>query len=171
MTTKALCDSHHVGCLCTFSTLIKTKIKFSSYIWKFRMKQLQRSYMTITASSYEYMGKYLRISSYIRKPFATLQLLHSEFPYRWGKFYFLFYQCKRPPTAAAGIARRSQLSSPSKGRWVRSIKAGGVDRPSQYKLNLPGHSPPAELGRTPCWAALHSIRPLWPLSLLLTVYN
>ncbi len=23
----------------------------------------------------------------------TLQLLHSEFPYIWGKFYFLFYQC------------------------------------------------------------------------------
>jgi hypothetical protein len=24
----------------------------------------------------------------------TLQLLHSEFPYIWGKFDFLFYQCK-----------------------------------------------------------------------------
>ncbi len=36
------------------------------------------------------MGKYLRISSYIRKPFL---MLHSEFPYLWGKFYFLFYQC------------------------------------------------------------------------------
>jgi hypothetical protein len=23
----------------------------------------------------------------------TLQLLHSEFPYRRGKFYFIFYQC------------------------------------------------------------------------------
>ncbi len=23
----------------------------------------------------------------------TLQLLHSEFPYTWGKFYFIFYQC------------------------------------------------------------------------------
>ncbi len=23
----------------------------------------------------------------------TLQLLHSEFPYIWGKFYFLFYHC------------------------------------------------------------------------------
>jgi hypothetical protein len=36
----------------------------------------------LTASSY--MGKYLRISSYIRKPnysYTTLQLLHSEFPY------------------------------------------------------------------------------------------
>ncbi len=24
----------------------------------------------------------------------TLQLLHSEFPYIWGKFDFLFYQCE-----------------------------------------------------------------------------
>jgi hypothetical protein len=43
------------------------------------------------------MGKYLRISSYIRKPFLilymTLQLIHSEFPYIWGTFDFLFYQC------------------------------------------------------------------------------
>ena len=26
----------------------------------------------------------------------TLQLLHSEFPYIWVKFYFLFYQCGYP---------------------------------------------------------------------------
>ncbi len=40
-----------------------------------------------------YMGLYLLISSYILgSPFSymTLQLLHSEFPYRWGKFNFLF---------------------------------------------------------------------------------
>jgi hypothetical protein len=47
-------------------TLIKKKIKFSSYIRKFRVEQLQ-SHIWLTASSY--MGKYLRISSYIRKPF------------------------------------------------------------------------------------------------------
>ncbi len=47
-------------------TLIKKKMKFSSYIRKFRMEQLQ-SHLWPTASSY--MGKYLRISSYIRKPF------------------------------------------------------------------------------------------------------
>ncbi len=42
------------------------------------------------------MTKYLRISSYIRKPFLymTLQLLHSEYPYIWEKLYFLFYQCR-----------------------------------------------------------------------------
>ncbi len=46
--------------------LIKKKIKFSSYIGKFRSEQLQ-SHIWLTASSY--MGKYLRISSYIREPF------------------------------------------------------------------------------------------------------
>ncbi len=68
------------------STLIKKKIKLSSYIKKFRMGQLQ-SHIWLTASSY--MGKHLRISSCL-----TLQLLHFEFPYIWGKSYFLFYQCK-----------------------------------------------------------------------------
>ncbi len=41
-------------------------LKFSSYIRKFRMEQLQ-SDIWLTASSY--MGKYLRISSYIMKHF------------------------------------------------------------------------------------------------------
>ncbi len=50
----------------TTYALIKKKIKFSSYIRKFRMGQLQNDIWK-TASSY--MGKYLRISSYIRKPF------------------------------------------------------------------------------------------------------
>ncbi len=33
----------------------------------------------------------------------TLQLLHSQFPYIWGKFYFLFYQCSLKLTAASFI--------------------------------------------------------------------
>ena len=53
--------------ICSFvSSLIKKKIKFSSYIRKFRMEQLQ-SHIWLTASSY--IGKYLLISSYIGKPF------------------------------------------------------------------------------------------------------
>ncbi len=36
---------------------------------------------------------------------------------------------------------------------IQSGKAGGMDRPSQYKPHLPGHSPPAKLGRTPCRGA------------------
>ncbi len=72
-------------------TLIKKEIKFSSYIMKFRMEQLQ-SHIWLTASSYKV--KYLRISSCIRK-YMTLQLLHSEFLHTsiWGKFYCLFHQC------------------------------------------------------------------------------
>jgi len=70
------------------------KIKFSSYIRKFRM-ELLRSHIWLTASSY--MVKYLHISPYtvLGSPssYMTLQLLHSESPYKWGKSYFLFYQC------------------------------------------------------------------------------
>ncbi len=47
-------------------TLIKKKIKFSSYIRKFRREQLQR-HILLKASAY--VGKYLLISSCIRKPF------------------------------------------------------------------------------------------------------
>ncbi len=32
----------------------------------------------------------------IPSSYMTFQLLHSEFPYIWGKFYFLFYQCILP---------------------------------------------------------------------------
>ncbi len=71
-------------------TLIKKKNKFSSYLGKFRVEQLQ-SHIWLTASSS--LTKYLLISSYIRKPFLTLQQLHSEFPYIEWKFYFIFYQC------------------------------------------------------------------------------
>jgi hypothetical protein len=69
------------------------KIKFSSYIGKFRLEQLQ-IHIWLTASSY--MGKYLRISSYIRKSFliyvwlATAPLWISLY---MRKFDFLFYQC------------------------------------------------------------------------------
>jgi hypothetical protein len=45
-------------------TLIKKKIKFASYIKKFR-KSVAKSYMTYGLLIYV---KYLRISSYIRKP-------------------------------------------------------------------------------------------------------
>ncbi len=65
------------------------KIKFSSYLRKFRGKQLQ-SHIWLMASSY--MGKYLRIFSYIRKPFllydfATAPLWISLY---MRKFWFSF---------------------------------------------------------------------------------
>ncbi len=56
------------------------------------MEQLQ-SHKGLSDSSY--MGKYLRVSSYIiGSPFSytTLQLLHISVYIR--KFYFLFYQCR-----------------------------------------------------------------------------
>ncbi len=70
-------------------TLIKRKIQLSSYVRKFRMEQLQ-SHIWLTASSY--MGKYLRISSYIRKlfliyDFATVPLLISLY---MRKIWFSF---------------------------------------------------------------------------------
>ncbi len=75
------------------TTLIKKKIKCSSYIGKFRMEQLQ-SHIWLRAPPY--IGKYLRISSYIRKPFliydfATAPLWISLY---MKKYDFLFYQCR-----------------------------------------------------------------------------
>jgi hypothetical protein len=40
------------------------------------------------------------------------------------------------------------LTAPNRKKFIRG-EAGGKDRPSQYKSLLPGHSPPAKLGRTP----------------------
>ncbi len=72
--------------------LMKKKRKFSSYKRKFRMEQLQ-SHIWLTASSY--MGKYLRISSYIRKPFLIYDFATAPF---WISLYmtkilYSFYQC------------------------------------------------------------------------------
>jgi hypothetical protein len=54
--------------------LIKKKIKFSSYIMKFTMEQLQKSYMTNGVCAFpQILG---RPSSYM-----TLQLLPAEFPF------------------------------------------------------------------------------------------
>ncbi len=69
------------------NALIKKEKKFSSYIRKFRRDRLQ-SHIWLTASSY--MVKYLRISSYIRKPFLLYDSA-SEFPHIYKeKFVFFF---------------------------------------------------------------------------------
>ncbi len=53
---------------------------------------LMRKYLTI-----HNMVKYLRISSYTvlgcPSSYMILPPIPSEFPYIWGKFHFLFYQC------------------------------------------------------------------------------
>jgi hypothetical protein len=55
------------------------------------------------------MRKWANISLYMRRPLViyVLQLLHFEFPYIWGKFYFLFYQCGA--WAAIRIWTRTQV--------------------------------------------------------------
>ncbi len=67
--------------LCLLCALIKKKIKFSLYIRKFRVEQLQ-SHIWLTASSY--MGKYLRISSYIKKPFLIYDFATAPL---WSSLY------------------------------------------------------------------------------------
>ncbi len=62
-TLSSLSPSLCFNCCC-IPTQIKNKIKFSLYLRKFRR---DRYHIWLTASSY--MVKYLRISSYIRKPF------------------------------------------------------------------------------------------------------
>jgi hypothetical protein len=53
-----------------------------------------KPYMTNCLLKYDHI-LYVRISSYIMKPFLIydLQQLQSEFPDIWGKIYFIFYQC------------------------------------------------------------------------------
>ncbi len=60
------CSVLHTALYSMYCTLIKNKIKFSSYIRKFTLDRLQ-SHIWLTTSSY--MVKYLRLFSYIRKPF------------------------------------------------------------------------------------------------------
>ncbi len=72
----------------------ENQIFLIQFIRKFRVEQLQ-SHIWLTASSY--MGKYLRISPYMRRPFliydfATGPLWISLYTV-WGKFYFIFSQC------------------------------------------------------------------------------
>jgi hypothetical protein len=73
----------------------KKKIKFSSYIRKIKMEQLQ-CHIWLTASSY--MGKYLRIFSYsiyrYQDALPHIWLSNCSTPYIWGKFDFLFIQCR-----------------------------------------------------------------------------
>jgi hypothetical protein len=53
-----------------------------------------KSYMRKGFLIYEEMRKYFPIyEEAVSHICMTLQLLHSTFPYIWGKFDFLFYQC------------------------------------------------------------------------------
>ncbi len=70
---------------CTYKrTNVRTEnIKFSSYTRKFRMEQLQlQGHIWLTA--FAYMGKYLRISSLIRKPFLLYDFATAPL---WNSLY------------------------------------------------------------------------------------
>jgi hypothetical protein len=77
-----------------YHALIK-KSNFPHIYKEIQNGAVAKSYMTNGSS---YMGKYLRISSYIRKPFLilymTLQLLHSEFPDYEENLIFFFIKVK-----------------------------------------------------------------------------
>ncbi len=68
-------------------TLIKKNRKIFSYIRKFSGAI---AYMRKGFLMYEEMRKYLTIYEEGVSHIVTLQLIHSEFPYVLGKFYFLF---------------------------------------------------------------------------------
>jgi hypothetical protein len=99
--------------------LIKKKIKFSSYIGKFRVEQLQ-SHIWLTASSSPHIwGNIFAFPHILGSPssYMTLQLPHSEFLYIWGKFYFIFYQCiVRLPCEQFSLHLKNSLQLP----WITS---------------------------------------------------
>ncbi len=64
------------------AALIKKKIKLSSYIYKEIQKWSSCKVIYMTTGLLIYMVKYLRISSYIRKPYLIYDVA-TEFPYIW----------------------------------------------------------------------------------------
>jgi hypothetical protein len=57
----------------------------------------------------------------------------------------------RTSAKAAGFARSSQLSSSRPGQAVRSVREGGMDRPSQHKSHPAGSLSSSQPGGPPCW--------------------
>jgi hypothetical protein len=75
----------------TGNTPIKTKIKFSSYIRKFRRERLQNH---MWLKGFSNMTKYLPISSHIMKPFLIYMTLQPRLNFLIYKENLLFfYQC------------------------------------------------------------------------------
>ncbi len=75
----------------------KKENQIFSYIRKFRVEQLQiHKGFLIYEEMRRYFPIYEEAVSHIGMTLHCLQLLHSEFPYIWGKFDYLFYQCSPP---------------------------------------------------------------------------
>ncbi len=108
-------------------TLIKNKIKFFSYIRKFRVEQLQ-CHIWLTASLS--MGKYLRISSYIRKPFliydfATASLWISLYMRKiWFSFLSVHHTVEHQQHELLSTAK-NQLPK----NWQQIFPENGIARP------------------------------------------
>ncbi len=63
-------------------------------------------------------------------------------------FYIMYTVC-----LFSGKCYQLAAEQPLSRQMVRSGKADGTNRLSQYKSSLQGHTPPAKLGRTPCMAS------------------
>jgi hypothetical protein len=82
----------------------------------------------------------------------ALPLLHSEFPYIWGKFYFLFYQCVLNHSSSVKLQKSSRIialsnvcslsvsnayrfpPNPSLLSWWSSNHRAPLTFPNSYKL-------------------------------------
>ncbi len=77
----------------------------------------------------------------------TLQLLHSEFPYIWGKFVFLFYQCRDQREMREGGSRRWQMFGICLGPWWWMVPLSFNLKP-HCKKRLPFFPSPAGMSIT-----------------------
>jgi hypothetical protein len=57
----------------------------------------------------------------------------------------------RTSAITAGFVRSSQLSSSRPGQAVRSVREGGMDRPSHHKSHPAGSLSSSQPGGPPCW--------------------
>ncbi len=108
--------------LSSTGTLIKKKIEFSLNIRKFWVEQLQ-SHIWLTASPY--MGKYLRISSYIigsPSSYMTLQLLHSNFLLKYSVGSRWEHSSPRQVTYSWFLAGNCQLTQQWETKKVNLVR-------------------------------------------------
>ncbi len=83
-----------------------------------------KSYMRKGFLIYEEMRKYFPI---YEETVSHICMLHSKFPYIWGKFDFIFYQCTyQPPFRPC----RGQFC-PLFGQWLVGEMLAGIINPNQ----------------------------------------
>ncbi len=96
----------------SFATILYTDKKENQIFLMYEEIQrgaVAKSYMRKGFLIYEEMRKYFTIfKEAVGHIHMTLQLLHSEFPYIWGKFDFLFGQCSVQTAKRPTCCRRRQ---------------------------------------------------------------